>query len=53
MYMATPKESVRAGRGSGKAGGGTRYFARAASEVVGRGKRYFMEQVCMYVCAVP
>ena len=47
VYMATPKESVGPGRGEGK---GTRYFARAASEVVGRGKRYFMEQVCF--CAV-
>lgn len=46
VYMATPKESVGGGRGKGKAGGGARYFARAASEIVGRGKRYFMEQVC-------
>lgn len=36
VYKATPKE---------KKAGASRYFARAASEIVGRGKRYFMEQV--------
>lgn len=41
MYKATPK--VGGAKGSKKAA--IRYFARAASEAVGRGKRYFMEQV--------
>ena len=42
VYKATPKGSV-----GGKGAAPSRYFARAASEAVGRGKRYFMEQVKM------
>lgn len=40
VYKATPKEYLG---GKGKLPP-CRYFARAASEAVGRGKRYFMEQ---------
>lgn len=40
VYKATPKE-----QGARGVPAASRYFARAASEVVGRGKRYFMEQV--------
>lgn len=45
VYKATPKEAVGDKAKSKAAGGATRYFARAASEIAGRGKRYFMEQV--------
>ena len=41
VYKATPKEAV----GSKGKAAVSRYFARAASEAVGRAKRYFMEQV--------
>lgn len=43
VYKATPKVQSGGAKGSKKAA--IRYFARAASEAVGRGKRYFMEQV--------
>lgn len=50
MYKATPKQTV-GGAGGRKKAGASRYFARAASEIVGRGKRYFMERVST-CCAV-
>lgn len=40
MYKATPHQG-REDKGKVST---SRYFARAASEAVGRGKRYFMEQ---------
>lgn len=45
VYKATPKEAVDDKIKGKAAGAATRYFARAASEIAGRGKRYFMEQV--------
>lgn len=43
VYRATPKQSAVGGKGRKPAA--CRYFARVASETVGRGKRYIMEQV--------
>lgn len=43
MYKATPKLNAVGSKSNKQAA--SRYFARAASESVGRGKRYFMEQV--------
>lgn len=47
VYKAKPKQELAndKGRGGGKGEMACRYFARAASEAVGKGKRYFMEQV--------
>ncbi|CAM9770317.1 unnamed protein product, partial [Ectocarpus sp. 13 AM-2016] len=47
VYKATPKEVVGDKTKGKAAGGATRYFARAASEIAGRGKRYFMEQIIL------
>ncbi|CAN0545808.1 unnamed protein product, partial [Ectocarpus sp. 12 AP-2014] len=47
VYKATPKEAVDDKTKGKAAGGATRYFARAASEIAGRGKRYFMEQIIL------
>ncbi|CAN0448980.1 unnamed protein product, partial [Ectocarpus sp. 12 AP-2014] len=52
VYKATPKEAVGDKTKGKAAGGATRYFARAASEIAGRGKRYFMEQVNRQLLAV-